>query len=266
MWQFMVSAVRAGLRSRSIQAILLLGCLVVAVAYLSSFLSFRQPKTVALDVGFSGMRLTLVLFSLFWVQELVGREVSQRTVLFMLAYPVSRSAYVLGRFGGVALLNALATVLLGVMLWLTVLISGGEYGQGFPVLLGFPFWVCVFGLWIDALLVAAFSLWIATLSTVPVLPLALGLSFAIGGKALGAAIEYLAKGADGDAAIMAFAPYVNAIQYVLPDLSRLDWRAWPMYGVAPDPWLVVLGVVVAASYASLLLTLAAISFSKREFS
>jgi ABC-type transport system involved in multi-copper enzyme maturation permease subunit len=238
----------------------------VGVAYLSSLLSFRQPKTVALDVGFSGMRLTLVLFSLFWVQELVGREVSQRTVLFSLAYPVSRGAYVLGRFVGVALLCALATILLGLMLWMTVLVSGGDYAQGYPVLLGLPFWLCLLGLWIDAVLVAAFSVWIATVSTIPVLPLALGLSFAIGGKSLGAAIEYLTKGADGDAAIMAFEPYVKFIQYILPDLSRLDWRAWPMYGVAPDPWLVVLGVVVAASYASLLLTLACISFSKREFS
>jgi ABC-type transport system involved in multi-copper enzyme maturation permease subunit len=260
----MLSAFRAGLRSRSIQAILVLGCVLVGAAYLSSILSPRQPKTVALDVGLSGLRMTLVLFSLFWVQELVGREITQRTVLFTIAYPISRSHYILGRFLGVAGLMVLASVLLGLLLWITVLISGGNYEQGFPVVLGIPYWLTVFGLWLDALVVAAFALWIATLSTVPVLPLALGLAFAVAGKTLGAVVEYMVKGAEGDAEIMRLAPVVEIIQHVLPDLSRLDWRAWPMYGVAPELQSVVFAILMAASYASLLLTLSTISFSKRE--
>ena len=55
-------------------AILVLGVLLVGVAFLSASFSPRQPKTVALDVGLSGMRFSLVLFALFWVQELIGRE------------------------------------------------------------------------------------------------------------------------------------------------------------------------------------------------
>jgi hypothetical protein len=41
------------MRSRSIQAVLVLGLLLVGVAYLSAAFSPRQPKTVALDVGLS---------------------------------------------------------------------------------------------------------------------------------------------------------------------------------------------------------------------
>ena len=48
---FLLSAWRAGLRSRSVQAILVLGIVLMGVAYLSSAFSPRQPKTVALDVG-----------------------------------------------------------------------------------------------------------------------------------------------------------------------------------------------------------------------
>ncbi|MFZ3037141.1 MAG: hypothetical protein WA112_07700 [Rugosibacter sp.] len=78
MWQFMLSAWRAGLRSRSIQGVLVLGILLMGVAYLSASFSPRQPQTVALDVGLSGLRFSLVLFALFWVQELVGREIESR--------------------------------------------------------------------------------------------------------------------------------------------------------------------------------------------
>lgn len=265
MISFLTTAWRAGLRSRSIQGILILGALLVGVAYLSASFSPRQPRTVALDVGLSGLRVTLVLFSLFWVQELVGREIERRTVLFSLTYPVARGSYVLGRYLGVIGLLALAALLLGLLLWLAVLMTGGEYEQGFVVAAGMPYWITVFGLWVDAAVVAAFALWLSTFSTVPMLPLALGLAFAVGGKSLGAVAEYLAKGAEGDLELMRLAPFINVIQWLLPDLSRLDWRAWPMYGLAPDGVTFGLALVLAASYAALLLTLAAISFTRRDF-
>lgn len=265
MWPFLLSTWRAGLRSRGIQAVLVLGVLLVAVAYLSASFSPRQPKTVALDVGLSGIRISLVLFALFWVQELVGNEIQRRTVLFALTYPVARGRYVVGRYLGMLVMLALATALLGVLLWAVVRYSGAGYAQGFAVAPGGPYWLTIAGLWVDAAVVTAFALWIASLSTVPMLPLALGLAFAAAGKSLGAAAEYLAQGAEGDPAIMRLAPVVDAIQWFLPDLSRLDWRAWPMYGVAPDFAAMAGGLVVAAAYAALLVTLAVITFNRREF-
>ncbi|MEI8163784.1 MAG: hypothetical protein WCI19_11670 [Betaproteobacteria bacterium] len=265
MISFLTTAWRAGLRSRSIQGILILGALLVGVAYLSASFSPRQPRTVALDVGLSGLRITLILFALFWVQELVGREIERRTVLFSLTYPVARGNYVLGRYLGVIGLLGLAALLLGLLLWLAVLTTGGGYEQGFVIAAGLPYWLTVFGLWVDAAVVAAFALWLSTFATVPMLPLALGLAFAVGGKSLGAVAEYLGKGADGDAELMRFAPVINAIQWVLPDLSRLDWRAWPMYGLAPEALAVALALALAASYAALLVALAVITFSRRDF-
>jgi ABC-type transport system involved in multi-copper enzyme maturation permease subunit len=265
MWQFTISAGRAGLRSRSIHAILILGALLVGVAYLAASFSPRQPQTVALDVGLSGLRITLVLFSLFWVQELVAREIERRTVLFALTYPVARGHYIVGRYLGVLGLVALAAVLLGMLLWLVVLTLGKGYAQGFPIAPGFPYWSAVAGLWVDAAVVTAFALWVATFSTVPMLPLALGLAFAVAGKSLGAVVEYLAKGADGDLNLMRLAPVIDAIQWVLPDLSRLDWRNWPMYGLTPDAQAVGLGLILAASYATVLLTLAVMTFNRRDF-
>jgi ABC-type transport system involved in multi-copper enzyme maturation permease subunit len=265
MWPFLVSAWRAGLRSRSIQAVLALGVLLVGVAYLSASFSPRQPRTVALDVGLSGLRVSLILFALFWVQELVGREIERRTVLFSLTYPVARGNYVLGRYLGVIGLLGLAALILGVLLWFVVATTGGDYQQSFAIAGGPPYWLTVFGLWADAAVVAAFALWLSTFSTVPMLPLALGLAFAVGGKSLGAVAEYMAKGADGDPAMMRFAPVIDAIQWLLPDLSRLDWRAWPMYGLAPEGLAIGLGLMLAASYIALLLALAVITFSRREF-
>lgn len=266
MWPFCISALRSGIRSRAVLLILILGALLVGVAFLASAFSPRQPRTVTIDVGMSGIRFSLVLFAVFWVQELVAREVERRTVLYALAYPVSRAAYILGRFAGVVCLLAVASVLLAGLLWFSAVSAGGHYEQGFGVQLGWPYWLAIIGLWVDAVVVAAFTLWIATLSTVQMLPVALGAAFAVGGKSLGAALDYLARGADGDANIMnRFGPLMQIIQWLLPDLSRLDWRIWSMYGVPLSDGTVIYGVALAVGYVTVLLSLAVITFSRREF-
>jgi Cu-processing system permease protein len=263
MLSFLLSAWRAGLRSRSIQGVLVLGVLLVGVAYFSASFSPRAPKTVALDVGLSGMRFSLVLFALFWVQELVGREIEKRTVLFALTYPIPRGHYLLGRYLGVIGLLALAALLLGMLLWIVVLNAGGTYEQGFAVAPGGAYWATIAGLWVDAVVVAAFVLLLASLSTVPMLPLALGLAFAVAGKSLGAVIEYLAR--DDDISVTHLKPVIDAIGWILPDLSRLDWRPWPMYGLAPDGAAVLAALLMAGAYCGLLLALAVLTFNRREF-
>jgi ABC-type transport system involved in multi-copper enzyme maturation permease subunit len=264
---FFANSWLCGLRSRSFQAVFILGVLLIGVAFLAGFFSPRQPKTVALDVGLSGLRFSLVLLSLFWVQELVGKEIERRTVFFVLTYPVPRSDYVVGRYLGILALAAVAVLMQGLLLWLVVLVAGGQFQQQFMVSLGLPYWVALLGIWLDVAVVTAFTLWIATLSTVPILPLALGAAFAIGGKSLGPVRDYLAQGAEGDKALVAtYQPMLDSIQWVLPDLSRLDWRLWPMYGQAPEAGPMLWGAVMAVGYAALMLFFAVRQFARREFS
>ncbi|MDE2598996.1 MAG: ABC transporter permease [Rhodocyclaceae bacterium] len=264
MLNFLFSAWRAGLRSRSIQAVLVLGVLLMGVAYLAAQFTFRQAQTVAMDVGFSGLRISLILFALFWVQELFGREIERRSVMFALTYPLPRSQYVLGRYLGIVLLLGLSALLLGMLLWLVVLLTRGLFEQVFPIHLGTAYWLTVVGLWVDAAVVAAFAFWFTSLSTVPMLPMALGLAFAIGGKSLGAVIEYLSQ-ADIGQAMLALKPLIDAIQWALPDLSRLDWRVSPMYALPMDTAAMGWSVVMAAAYAGVMVTLAVWSFRRRQF-
>lgn len=265
MFQFLLSGLRAGLRARTIQSILVFGGLLMGVAYLSASFSPRQPSTVALDVGFSGLRICLILFVISLVQELVGKEIDRRTVMLSFAYPVSRAAYALGRYLGIISLAALSAIMLSLLLLVVVMVVGGDYPSDFGMLLGLPFWAAVFGLWLDACVVAAFALCIASLSTVSVLPLVLGLVFAVAGKSLGAVADYLGRGADGDEALVQnFSGIVEMIFWVLPDLSRLDWRTWPMYGVAPESTTLVLSLAMALAYVSTMLSLAVYVLKRRE--
>lgn len=266
MFEFVLSGLRSGIRGRSLQAVFALGVLTIIAAYLSGSFSPRQPQTVALDIGFSGLRVSLVLLNLLWVQELVAREIDRRTVFVSLTYPISRGVFLAGRFGAILVLSGIAAVVLGLMLMVAVAVTGGGYQQDTPPSLGLPFWAAVAGFVIDAALVAVFALCMATISTVYVLPLALGAAFAVGGKALGPAMDYLAAGADGDTELVArIGPIIDGVRWVLPDLSRLDWRDWPMYLMPPAEGLILWPLVMAVSYFAMIMLLAVILFGRREF-
>ena len=267
MWQFFLSSWRSGFRSRVFLTIFLLGIALVGVAYLSASFSPRQPRTVALDVGLSGLRFCLVLFVIMLIQDLVGREIERRSVVLTLSYPVHRAGYLFGRYFGALALSGVAAFVLGLLLWLAVILAGSHYEQQYRVDLAMPFWIAILGIWIDVAVVAAFTLWISTLSTVSMLPLMLGALFAIAGRTLGAVFDYVAKGADGQTDIAArYGPLLDVGRWLVPDLSRLDWRAWPMYGEVPDAFALWLGVGMAVAYVGAMLGLSVYAFACREFS
>lgn len=266
MIEFILSVLRAGVRSRAFHAIATLGFALVGVAFLAASFSPRQPQTVALDVGLSGIRFSVTLLALFWVQDFVVREIERKSVLYALSYPVSRATYLMGRLVGVLILLALATALLGALLQFAVANAGGHYTQEFPPTLGFAYWASLFGLWLGVAVVTSVTFTLAALSTVSLLPLAAGTGFAIAGQSLGAVADYLASGADGqDELVATYRPIVMLIRYVLPNLSRLDWRTWPLYGLAPASEQIALSVVMAFAYVATTATLAVWVFGKRDF-
>jgi Cu-processing system permease protein len=267
MLQFFLASWRAGFRSRTLLGIFILGLLLVFVAYLSASFSMRQLRTVSLDVGLSGLRFCLVLISITLVQDLVGREIERRSVIFSLSYPCSRASYLLGRFLGVIALSLAAAMILALLLWLAVMVVGLGYEQEHRVELGWAYWVTIGGVWLDSVIVTSFALLMCSFATSSLLPLAAGFSFAVVGKAFGPLIEYIDRGADGQAGMVAaYRPLLAVAEWIIPDLSRLDWRVWPMYGLAPEIATVLLSVLMALLYVTAMLMFSSWVFARREFS
>jgi Cu-processing system permease protein len=265
--QHILVAWRSGLRSRSIHALLFLGLLVMGGALLAAMFSGRQPHTVALDVGLSGIRFISLLMVLVWCQDLVGREIDRRTVYLALAYPAPRASYLLGRYLGVALLASIGVVILGVLLMVTVKFSGGTYVQASDVHLGGAFWATMGFILMDVLVVAAFAFLIAAIATTPLMPLALGAAFAIAARSLGPALDYLHDSQSGAAGLAhTLAPVVESIRWIVPDLSRLDIRLATLYGQWPAPETLMMSLGMALAYICVMMSVAIYVFGRREFS
>ena len=267
MMTFVCSAILSGLRSRSIQLLFGLAVLTLGCAWLAANFSARNPTTLALDVGLSSLRFIAILMTLFWVQDLLAKDIERKSVLFVLAYPRPRSSFVLGQFLGIALLAACAVVIIGSLLWLLLWIGPSDHLQGTPVQLGWPYWASLLYLYLGVLVVAAFAVMIATLSTTPMLPIVLGLAFAIAAAAIGPTYDYLQTSQFGEVEHkVALSQSLECALWLLPDLSRLDIRSWPLYGKMPDWAALWAGVAMAVGYIVLTLGIGIARFQRREFS
>ncbi len=265
MREHLIVAWRSGLRSRSFHALFVLGLLAMGASYLAAQFSGRQPATVAVDIGISGVRLIILLMTVFWCQELVAREVERRTVFLALAYPVPRSHYLLGRYFGVLALAAAAVIVLGLLLSLTTYFATHIYRQASPISFA-GLWLTLFYVWLDAAVVAAFTVLITTVSTTPLLPLALGFAFALAARSLGPALAYLRDKDGGDAELSSsLGPVVENFRWLLPDLSRLDIRDVALYGKMLSGEALMLSVGMCLTYIVLLMLLSVWLFRKRQF-
>lgn len=261
------TALRLGLRSRSFLTLTLVGLLAMGLALAASQFSGRQPATLAVDLGLSAVHVLGILLTLFWAQELFARDLDRRLLPLVLAYPMPRSHYLLGRFLGLAVLLALALALFGALLAGLGWVAGLGYDQGTPVRLGVALVVVLAGIWLELLVVGAFAWLVTSLSTTPLLSFVLGLGFAWAGRSLGPVLDYLRTSPTADQRPLQgpFRPVLEGLYWLLPDLSRLDWRPLVLYGQGPGGEALAAGAGTALGYTALLLGLAVWAFQGREF-
>lgn len=218
-------------------------------------------------MGISLVRLFGAMLVLFWVTELLGKDLERRTIFFVLAYPFSRSIYILSRFLAVAGLSAIAVIGLAfftLVAWWVIAHSG--YEQANPVYLqGVSLPMTLFLIWLDLLAIGAFTMLIASISTTPMLAFFVGMAFMVAARSLGPILAYLSSDQATTKQVLFYQPLLNAIHWIMPDLSRLDVRSSILYGIGPSTTTTLWSSVHVSLYCMIALALAMLFFRRREF-
>lgn len=264
MSSFLRSTVLLIFRGKSIQAIGILALFITFIALLGTNFSARHPQTLALDLGLSLQRIVLSFFSIYWVQEFLAKDIENKTVISMLAYPSPRWHYLLGRYQGIMAMSALSILVIALLLVSALSLFQTGYRQATPIDLGLPFIATCFYQFVDIAVLVAFTTLIATISTTPFLPMACGLLFTICGHSLGPTIDILLQ----DRSLLEnqdiYRQMLEASKYILPNLDVLDIRAWALYGAIPSNGF-VWPLIMASGYAGACLLIAVNRFNARQF-
>ncbi|PSR15604.1 ABC transporter permease [filamentous cyanobacterium CCP3] len=242
------------IRDRILYLIALFALVMVIARVLLPDIAAGAENKILLDLGLAAIHLLSVIVAVFVGTGLINKEIEKRTVLVLIAKPVSRAEFIVGKHLGLTAVLAVLIAALGIIF---VVLLGAS---GVPFSLGSIGLALLFMALEAALLVAVAIVFGVFTSSL----LATLLTFAV----------YLMGHLSQD--MVAFGelsenPAVqrltNTLYLVLPDLERLNLRNAAAYGMELLPSAATLGghALYGLLYTALLLAVAILVFSRRQF-
>ena len=229
------------------------GLMVLAVVLLPEIAAGTEDKII-LDVGLAGINLLALVVSVFVGTGLINKEIEKKTVLVLIAKPISRFEFIFGKHLG------LSSVMAVLMATLTAVFLGIVSTQGIPfpldsllIAVGFMFLEMTLLIAVAILFGVFTSSLLATLLTFAI--------YLVGH--LSQDIVKLGKIAESEY----FQRIANSMYLVLPDLERLNLKNEAIYGITllPGPGELLLNVLYAVVYTLLLLIISVSIFARRQF-
>lgn len=209
---------------------------------------------IILDFGLAAMNVLGLIVAVFVGTGLINKEIEKRTVLVLIAKPIGHSEFIAGKHLGLAaVLGALVAAMTVIFLALLQL-NRFSYPLGSILL-------AVVYLFLQLCLITAIALLLGVFTST-VLATLLCFGVYLMGNLSQDLLEFgrLSKNP-------AIEQLMRNLYLVLPDLSRLDLKNQAVYGFSalPDPMTLVTNAAYGVVYTVLLLAIAIIVFSRREF-
>ena len=209
---------------------------------------------IFLDFGLATMNVIGLIVAIFIGTGLVNKEIEKRTILVLIAKPISRSEFIASKYLG---LSAVIGVLITAM---TIIYLGFlQVGQvSYPII---SIFLATLFLFLQLCLITAVAI---TLGVFTSSLIATSLTFAV----------YLMGNVTQDLVALGklsqnpgMERITQSLYLILPDLSRLDLKNDAVYGLQalPDPITLVTNAGYSLLYSFMLLAIAIIIFLRREF-
>ncbi|MCU0303338.1 MAG: ABC transporter permease [Thermoanaerobaculales bacterium] len=245
-----LSTLREALRDKILYLFLGFAVLLLASSKLFGILTVGDQTKIIKDMGLAGIQLFLMLIAVMMSVLLISREIDSRTVYYILAKPVRRWQFLVGKYVGL-----LATVLVNLVLMSAILVVlVWLYGGGVdPRLL-----IATAMIGVEMAVLVAFATLFSVL-TKPILGSIFTLSvFVVGhvSQDLWLLTRHLPESVGRTV--------VSALYYVVPNLERFNLKTEVVHGLPIPPEAIVWALVYGIFFTILVLTLACLRFGTRD--
>ncbi|MCM2359022.1 MAG: ABC transporter permease [Geobacteraceae bacterium] len=248
-------------RDRVFQGIFMAALLFLFIPSVAS-LSMRQVTELSISLSLSLISFILLLLAVFLGGASLWKDMERRYSFSVLALPIKRSDYLLGKFCGVALFLLLTVLLLWAVTSLVVFFASGIYPSPRPVAWHYLF-LAVFYDSLKYILLVAVAFLFSTVSTSFFLPIFGTIAIFLVGSATQEAYDFihtpLAK--DIPAVVKGAA---TGLYYILPNFTAFDLKLNAIYGVQVSGQGLLLTFGYFLVYTAIVLFLATVVFSRRE--
>jgi Cu-processing system permease protein len=244
---------REAVRDRVLYNLVFFALLMMAAAVAVGQISIGIEQTVIVSLGLSAISVIGLLISIFIGVALVSKEMDKRTLYALLAKPVRRWEFLLGKFGGLVLTLAVNTAAMAGGLLLVMLYVKHSLERGDAAVL-----VAVYFIWLKLALVVALALLFSCFTTS-----LLAILFTVGLYIVGLYVQEL-RNLPVEVMTPAMATLTRWLSYLLPNFENFNVMAMAAHGRAVPGALILQNTLYTVIYCTIVLTAAAAVFSRRN--
>ena len=252
-----------GLRNKAVYGITLLAGLMMAFTVALSDMIMRDVGKVATDFTLSSATFAALLVVLFVGINIMARDLERKTIYLALSRSVPRSNYLLGRFAGLALLQAAIMLLLLVASLATLLLERQIYSVFFGSV---SLWlVCLAHLFVllQMLILTGLSiLFSLVVSSSFVTFLLTTLTWLIGSSTQ--EVKQLIEASSPERVSPVIKFLVNIAYYIFPNFALFDIKSAAAHGLPLGGQSVIFTLLYGVGYSVAVLSLAVILFKRKE--
>lgn len=245
--------IREALRQKLAVNLLVFALALVAASFTISQLTFGEQYRIIVDIGLSAMEIFGTLIAVFLGAGLIARDVERRTVYPIIAKPVSRATYILGRYLGLVATTTLNLLVMVVVFTLVL----AYYLKGFGFLHDSPFFAVVASMVVRFAVIGAVACFFSCFTTAT-LSAIFTLSLVVAGLLSSDLVRYWAQQGP-------VARAVGKAAFVLvPNLEALNLKEAMVYKDAVPLSFAVTGLGYGVLYSAAVVAFAVAVFSRRD--
>lgn len=242
---------RETLRDKILYNLVLFAFMLIGASVLFGTLTIGEQARIVNDLGLAAINLVAVTIGIFVGIGLVTKEIERRTIYTILARPITRVQFILGKYLGLVWILTVNVAIMFAMFLLTIWLSGnivhGSLFQAVQLIL------------VETLLVTAMSMFFSTFSSAT-----LSATFTIGLYIIGHLMGDF-KGIAEKSHNQLTEFVMTSLYYICPNLELLNIKGLAASGTLVDMGYQMTATVYGVLYACLLLTGACWVFRRRDF-
>lgn len=242
---------REHLRDKVLYSLVFFGLFLIGGAILLGSLTIGEQSKIVKDVGLAGINLCGVLISIFIGIGLVSREIEKRTIYTILAKPVQRYQFLVGRYIGMLITLLVNTSVMTVGFLGVLLVSGISLDFGLVKAVGLIF--------VELCVLVSIGMLFSTFTT-PTLSATFTIAVYIVGHLTNDIKALADKMQEG------LTPWVlKGAYYLLPNLEFFNIKGDAVYGVPIGMSYVLASMGYGFTYAAIIMAVACVIFERRDF-
>ncbi len=239
------------IRDRILYGLLVFAVLLIGLSLALGQLSFAEQSRISANFGFTAIHLSMVVLSIFVGSTLVAKELDKKTIFTLLARPLSRPQFLLGKCLGLSMVTLTVVMGLAVMLCFVFL--------GLSVPIDIQYLTALFGIILESFVLLGLTIFFGSFAS-PAMVVTSSIGFFLIGHWLND-LSFFASKSKSEA----FLRFSDLVSSFLPNLEKFNWRSAVIYQEKISGFEVIAALGYSLAWFMLLMTLTSIILRRKDF-